>query len=69
MSAWDPWWVRGDYAETYHGSPEVEDFDGEPMTAEDWLNFWEVFYGDLEATPPVQSRRPMPPRERKRPKG
>lgn len=21
MSAWDPWWVHGDYAETYHGAP------------------------------------------------
>ena len=22
MSAWDPWWVHGDYAETYHGAPD-----------------------------------------------
>ena len=25
MSAWDPWWVYGDYAETYHGAPDDED--------------------------------------------
>ncbi len=25
MSAWDPWWVHGDYAETYHGAPDEED--------------------------------------------
>ena len=25
MSAWDPWWVHGDYAETYHGAPDNED--------------------------------------------
>ena len=24
MSAWDPWWVVGDYAETYHGAPEED---------------------------------------------
>lgn len=24
MSAWDPWWVIGDYAETYHGAPDDE---------------------------------------------
>ena len=25
MSPWDPWWVHGDYAETYHGAPADED--------------------------------------------
>lgn len=25
MSTWDPWWVHGDYAETYHGAPDDED--------------------------------------------
>jgi hypothetical protein len=29
MSAWDPWWVHGDYAETYHGAPDEED-EAEP---------------------------------------
>ena len=27
MSAWDPWWVHGDYGETYHGAPQHEDED------------------------------------------
>lgn len=25
MSAWDPWWVHGDYAETYHGAADEDD--------------------------------------------
>ena len=41
MSAWDPWWVHGDYAETYHGAPEDEGEpdEGEPITEED---VWEM---------------------------
>jgi hypothetical protein len=36
MSAWDPWWVIGDYAETYHGAPDDEDTDeGEPIPQDD----------------------------------
>ena len=27
MSAWDPWWVHGDYADTYHGSADDEEDD------------------------------------------
>ena len=32
MNAWDPWWVHGDYAETYHGAPD-EEADDPPEVA------------------------------------
>lgn len=34
MSAWDPWWAHGDYAETYHGAPDGENDEpeGQPPT-------------------------------------
>ena len=33
MSAWDPWWVHGDYAETYHAARED---DGEDRMSRFW---------------------------------
>lgn len=42
MSAWDPWWVHGDYAETYHGAPQHEDEDNYDPDDEDFdcPRFW-----------------------------
>ncbi len=49
MSAWDPWWVHGDYADTYHGAPENED---------DEEQYCSLCHGAGEVPDPIESFQP-----------